>query len=53
MPSHFEAYGIALIEALACGVPCVARDVCAVPEILKVTNGVGWSTRATRKNSLP
>lgn len=34
MPSQFEAYGIALIEALACGVPCVARDVCAMPEIL-------------------
>jgi glycosyltransferase involved in cell wall biosynthesis len=34
MPSQFEAYGIALVEALACGVPCVARAVCAIPEIL-------------------
>ena len=34
MPSEFEAYGIALIEALAAGIPCVARNVCAMPEIL-------------------
>jgi glycosyltransferase involved in cell wall biosynthesis len=35
LPSRFEAYGIALLEALACGVPCVARAVCAMPEILQ------------------
>jgi glycosyltransferase involved in cell wall biosynthesis len=34
MPPQFEAYGIALVEALSCGVPCVARAVCAIPEIL-------------------
>ena len=35
MPSRFEAYGIALLEALVSGLPCIARDVCAMPEILE------------------
>ena len=34
MPSHFEPYGISFIEALSHGLPCVARDTCAMPEIL-------------------
>lgn len=34
LPSRFEAYGIALVEALCAGLPCVARDICAMPEIL-------------------
>ena len=35
MPSRFEAFGIALAEALVAGVPCVARDAFAMPEIVE------------------
>jgi hypothetical protein len=35
MPSRFEAYGIALAEALSAGVPCVGRDAFAMPEIIQ------------------
>ena len=34
MPSRFEAYGIAFVEALSAGVPCIGRDACAMPEII-------------------
>lgn len=34
LPSRYEPYGLALIEAMAHGVPCVATNVQAIPEIL-------------------
>ena len=38
MPSRMEAFGIVFTEALARGLPCVARDAYAMPEI--VTPGI-------------
>ena len=35
MPSRFEAFGIAFLEALASGTPCIGRDAYAMPEIIE------------------
>lgn len=35
MPSYFEAYGIVFCEALAYGLPCIARNKYAMAEIIK------------------
>ncbi|HEX8497270.1 MAG TPA: glycosyltransferase family 4 protein [Actinomycetales bacterium] len=39
MPSHFEGFGIAFVEALSRGLPCIGRRACAMPEIIR--EGVG------------
>jgi glycosyltransferase involved in cell wall biosynthesis len=35
MPSYYEAFGIAFAEALCYGVPVIARNSCAMPEIVR------------------
>ncbi len=41
MPSSMESFGLAALEAMACGVPCIATRVGGVPEL--VDDGVnGW-----------
>lgn len=34
MPSRYEPFGIAFLEAMAFAVPCVGSDSCAMPEII-------------------
>ncbi|MCC7206245.1 MAG: glycosyltransferase family 4 protein [Anaerolineae bacterium] len=42
LPNWKEQFGRVLIEAMACGVPVVASDSGAIPEVL---DGVGWLFR--------
>lgn len=34
LPSHFEAFGIAFVEALAFGLPCIARNAFEMPKLI-------------------
>lgn len=42
MPSRFEAFGIAFVEALAHGIPCIARRDCAMPELVRSGDNGGF-----------
>ena len=34
MPSYYEPFGIAFLEAMAHKLPCIGTDICAIPEII-------------------
>jgi alpha-maltose-1-phosphate synthase len=34
MPSRYEPFGVAFLEAMAYGLPCIGARVCAMPEII-------------------
>jgi starch synthase len=38
-PSHFEGFGLALVEAMACGLPALASDAGIAPEIVSPSSG--------------
>ena len=40
LPCHYETGGIVLLEAMACGLPVVATNVGALPEIVNEQNGL-------------
>jgi glycosyltransferase involved in cell wall biosynthesis len=51
LPSVFEPFGISLVEGMAYGLPCIAVDRCAMPEI--VAHGeTGLIARAEDADSL-
>ncbi len=44
MPSRYEPFGIALVEAMLAGLPCVGTNAWAIPEIIENGN-TGWLVR--------
>lgn len=47
--SRFEALGMAILEALGCGLPCIVTEGTALAEDIKNYNA-GWTCRATAES---
>ena len=35
MPSRHDAYGLVFVEALCFGLPCIGKNICAMPEFIQ------------------
>ena len=35
MPSKHDAYGLVFVEALCFGLPCIGKNICAMPEFIQ------------------
>lgn len=51
LPSIYEPFGISLLEGMAYGLPCIAADRCAMPEIVR-HGDTGLVVRAEDSESL-
>lgn len=57
-PSRYEGFGLAPLEAMACGAPVVASEVASLPEVvgsggLLIPEGQGWASAIDRVLSEP
>ena len=34
LPTRFDCFGISFVEAMTFGLPCIGRNICAMPEII-------------------
>lgn len=34
LPTRFDCFGISFVEAMTFGLPCIGRNICAIPEII-------------------
>lgn len=44
-PSHYEGFGMTIIEAMACGTPVIASNVTSLPEVVGDGGGIGRTNR--------
>ena len=51
LPSHYEPFGVAFVEAMLAGLPCIGTTEWAMPEII-VDGRTGWLVRPSHTRDL-